>query len=152
MNTEKHEKTNISLKPDSLAGIDDASLTARGRAAIALRVPDSGLPWLDSMIIKANCADMVRAMVGNSAWITHIQHPARDGGYDSVMRCVQGIVEAINRREWSDNGPVKQLNDGHVDASPAEHCQPDKTPTAKSEEPSKAPSVRVGSSASSVAP
>jgi hypothetical protein len=132
MNTEKHEKTNISLKPDSLAGIDDASLTARARAAIALRVPDSGLPWLDSMIIKANCADMVRAMVGNSAWMGYIRHPAKEGDHGLVMSRVQEVVEAVHRRKWSDNGPVKQWNDGHVDASPAEHCQPDEIPTAKS--------------------
>lgn len=44
-------------------------LTAREYAAIALRVPDSGTPWLDEMISKAryldNCNQAMAAVIAN---------------------------------------------------------------------------------------
>ena len=46
----------------AFASADDAGLTQRQYAAMLLRVPDSGLPWLDEMIKRARVLDIEHAM------------------------------------------------------------------------------------------
>ena len=46
----------------AFASMDDVGLTKRQYAAMMLRVPDSGLPWLDAMITKARELDIQHAM------------------------------------------------------------------------------------------
>jgi hypothetical protein len=48
---------------EELPGTDCASngLTVREHAAILLRVPQSGLPWLDAMIRRSNRLELAKA-------------------------------------------------------------------------------------------
>ena len=45
--------------PQEPSGFVDSGLSQRAYAAIHLRVPDSGLPWLDTMIERARRYDML---------------------------------------------------------------------------------------------
>lgn len=58
----EHDKTMDEPAGPSLEGpYIHRGFTKRESAAIALRVPDSGLPWLDSMIQRANRDELAKA-------------------------------------------------------------------------------------------
>jgi hypothetical protein len=44
-----------------IPGTEHGGLTAREYAAIALRVPESGTPWLDQMIAASRRMDLAQA-------------------------------------------------------------------------------------------
>ncbi len=60
----------VTLEEKKLWG--QASLTPRVYAAIHLRIPDSGIDWLDKMIVKAERRDIaakaMQAMLGSNGW------------------------------------------------------------------------------------
>ena len=45
----------------------DEELTLRAQAALILKVPDSGIEWLDKMILKSRRLDAVEACLNGAA-------------------------------------------------------------------------------------
>lgn len=59
-------------------------LSAREKVAIQLRVPNSGTPWLDEMIWRANSAETTRALLLADA--TYVKLVLQEGAHLFYLR------------------------------------------------------------------
>lgn len=96
-----------------------AGMSIREHAAITLRVPDSGQPWLDDMIREARRWDamerVLAAFASNTGTMEAIGKVARAGGIDNETAATLGaetfadaLLSALKPAEWRtpDQTPV----------------------------------------------
>ncbi len=61
----------LCLECNGIGHLQTGGLTKRERACIDLRIPESGVDWLDAMIAKAQRRDVAAKMMAARIWAQH---------------------------------------------------------------------------------
>lgn len=94
---------NVATKPDQPASPDRGALgreattgiTAREHAAILLRSPTSGTPWLDEMILDSRRRDLIERFATEMAAFEIFDNDEYDGVASDAVEYADRLLKAI---------------------------------------------------------